>query len=143
LDLIHTFDRAQVERIGRQTIKGVGRHPQDLPGTNLVGGIAHERRLRIFAVDLDHLNVHAGLQAERYSRAKISRAFQQSRAAYDLPGANLRMEPYLVTERLRRVEGKHNGLVKELRRAFAQGELTATGECAVEGIRIVEEAIRS
>lgn len=46
-------------------------------------------------------------------------------------------------QRLRRVEGKHNSLVKELRLAFAHGELTATGECAVEGFRIVEEAVRS
>jgi TrmH family RNA methyltransferase len=48
-----------------------------------------------------------------------------------------------ATARLRRVEGKHNALVKELRQAFAQAELTPTGECAVEGFRIIEEAIRS
>lgn len=48
-----------------------------------------------------------------------------------------------VTDRLRRIEGRHNGQVKELRRAFSQGELTDTGACAIEGIRIVEEAIRS
>src|SRR5262252_2697433 len=46
-------------------------------------------------------------------------------------------------DRLRRVEGRHNSLVKELRRAFAQGELTERGDCAIEGLRIVEEAIRS
>lgn len=45
--------------------------------------------------------------------------------------------------RLRRVEGRHNALVKELRRAFTTGELTDEGDCAVEGVRIVEEAIRS
>jgi TrmH family RNA methyltransferase len=33
--------------------------------------------------------------------------------------------------------------VKELRLAFAHGELTADGCCAIEGLRIVEEAIRS
>jgi TrmH family RNA methyltransferase len=33
--------------------------------------------------------------------------------------------------------------VKELRRAFQRGELTEAGECAVEGMRMVEEAIRS
>lgn len=48
-----------------------------------------------------------------------------------------------VTARLRRIEGKHNALVKELRHAFARAELTAGGECAVEGFRIIEEAIRS
>ena len=46
-------------------------------------------------------------------------------------------------ERLRPVTGRHNPLIKEVRRAFAQGELTPKGECAVEGVRIVEEAIRS
>lgn len=46
-------------------------------------------------------------------------------------------------ERLRRVEGRHNALVKELRGAFARGELTDEGDCAIEGVRIVEEAIRS
>ncbi len=45
--------------------------------------------------------------------------------------------------RLRRVEGRHNALVKELRQAFSRGELTTSGECAIEGFRIIEEAIRS
>ena len=47
------------------------------------------------------------------------------------------------TARLRRVEGRHNALVKELRQAFSRGELTTTGECAIEGFRIMEEAVRS
>ena len=47
------------------------------------------------------------------------------------------------TSRLRRVEGRHNALVKELRTAFAHGELTSDGFCAIEGMRILEEAIRS
>src|SRR5260370_38850022 len=46
----------------------------------------------------------------------------------------------LDTARLRRVEGRHNALVKELRQAFSRGELTTTGECAIEGVRIMEEA---
>ena len=45
--------------------------------------------------------------------------------------------------RLRRIEGRHNALVKELRRAFTRGELTDDGYCAIEGLRILEEAIRS
>jgi TrmH family RNA methyltransferase len=45
--------------------------------------------------------------------------------------------------RLRRVEGRHNALVKEMRRAFSGSELTEAGDCAIEGLRIVEEAIRS
>lgn len=47
------------------------------------------------------------------------------------------------SERLRRIEGRHNALVKELRQAFARAELTPAGDCAVEGFRIVEEAFRS
>jgi TrmH family RNA methyltransferase len=45
--------------------------------------------------------------------------------------------------RLRRVEGRHNALVKDLRWAFSHAELSAEGDCAIEGMRIVEEAIRS
>src|SRR5947209_16704843 len=45
--------------------------------------------------------------------------------------------------RLRRIEGRHNSLLKELRQAFAHSERTETGECAIEGARIIEEAIRS
>ena len=48
-----------------------------------------------------------------------------------------------VQHRLRRIEGRHNALVKELRQAFARAERTAEGDCAIEGLRIVEEAIRS
>ncbi len=45
--------------------------------------------------------------------------------------------------RLRRIDGRHNPLVKELRRAFATGEPTSDGYCAIEGVRILEEALRS
>jgi TrmH family RNA methyltransferase len=45
--------------------------------------------------------------------------------------------------RLRRIEGRHNALVKELRQAFARAERTEEGDCAIEGVRIIEEAIRS
>ena len=45
--------------------------------------------------------------------------------------------------RLRRVEGRHNPLVKQLRQAFSRAELTENGDCAIEGLRILEEAIRS
>lgn len=51
--------------------------------------------------------------------------------------------PPRVLARLRRIEGRQNALVKELRQAFSRGELTENGDCAVEGLRIVEEAIRS
>jgi RNA methyltransferase, TrmH family len=52
-------------------------------------------------------------------------------------------DSHCATARLRRIEGKHNALVKELRQAFGRGELTASGECAIEGARVIEEAIRS
>jgi RNA methyltransferase, TrmH family len=45
--------------------------------------------------------------------------------------------------RLRRIEGRHNALIKQLRQAFAHAERTEEGDCAIEGVRIVEEAIRS
>jgi RNA methyltransferase, TrmH family len=45
--------------------------------------------------------------------------------------------------RLRRIEGRHNALIKQLRQAFARAELTPDGNCAIEGLHIIEEAIRS
>jgi len=45
--------------------------------------------------------------------------------------------------RLRRVDSGQNALVKELRQAFAKGQLTEQGSIAIEGLRIIEEAIRS
>jgi RNA methyltransferase, TrmH family len=45
--------------------------------------------------------------------------------------------------RFRRIEGRHNTLVKDLRRAFSRGQLSSDGYCAIEGFRILEEAIRS
>jgi TrmH family RNA methyltransferase len=45
--------------------------------------------------------------------------------------------------RLRRLAGRHNPRLKELRQAFRRGELTPEGECAIEGVKLVEEAIRS
>jgi len=53
------------------------------------------------------------------------------------------MAEQTISDRLRRVAGKNNSLVKELRRAFHRGELTEDGSCAIEGLRVVEEAIRS
>jgi RNA methyltransferase, TrmH family len=45
--------------------------------------------------------------------------------------------------RLRRIEGRHNPMVKELRQAFDHAERTKDGDCAIDGLRVVEEAIRS
>jgi TrmH family RNA methyltransferase len=48
-----------------------------------------------------------------------------------------------VSDRLRLIEGRHNALVKDLRKAFSHGDLTGEGDCAIEGMRVLEEAIRS
>jgi TrmH family RNA methyltransferase len=49
----------------------------------------------------------------------------------------------LSTDRLRPVSSRQNSFVKDLRSAFHHGELTGAGDCAVEGTKAVEEAIRS
>jgi RNA methyltransferase, TrmH family len=46
-------------------------------------------------------------------------------------------------DRLRSVAGRHNQRLKELRVAFRRAELTARGECAIEGVKLLEEALRS
>src|SRR6202023_2715915 len=51
--------------------------------------------------------------------------------------------PLSAQHRLRRVEGRHNALVKVLRQAFSRAERTEDGCSAIEGLRIVEEATRS
>jgi RNA methyltransferase, TrmH family len=45
--------------------------------------------------------------------------------------------------RLRPVTSRQNALVKELRRAFSEGTPTPEGGVAIEGVRIIEEAVRS
>ena len=50
--------------------------------------------------------------------------------------------PQVASTRLRPVSSAQNALVKELRQAFSQGQ-AIDGLCAVEGIRLIEEAIRS
>jgi RNA methyltransferase, TrmH family len=45
--------------------------------------------------------------------------------------------------RLRPIASRQNGLVKELRKAFSHSEATPDGAVAIEGVRIIEEAIRS
>jgi TrmH family RNA methyltransferase len=50
---------------------------------------------------------------------------------------------HVGTPGLHRIAGRHNSRLKELRMAFRRGELTAGGECAIEGVRLIEEALRS
>jgi TrmH family RNA methyltransferase len=51
--------------------------------------------------------------------------------------------PRNQADRLRPVAGRHNQRLKELRQAFRRAELTAQGECAIEGVKLLEEALRS
>lgn len=51
--------------------------------------------------------------------------------------------PDEADDRLRPVTSRQNVLVKELRRAFFEGEATSEGGVAIEGVRIIEEAVRS
>ncbi len=46
-------------------------------------------------------------------------------------------------ERWRRIQSPQHPLIKELRRAFAHGEATRAGLHAIEGVRLIEEAIRA
>lgn len=48
-----------------------------------------------------------------------------------------------IRSRLRRVSSRQNPLVKDLRWCFTHGELTPQREFAIEGVRAIEEAIRS
>jgi TrmH family RNA methyltransferase len=48
-----------------------------------------------------------------------------------------------LNDRLRRVDSRQNGRVKELRRLFREAAPNDAGEVAVEGMHLVEEAIRS
>src|SRR5258708_15411341 len=51
--------------------------------------------------------------------------------------------PSQEQSRLRPVTSRQNSLVKELRKAFEHGVPTSEGYIAIEGIRTMEEAIRS
>jgi TrmH family RNA methyltransferase len=48
-----------------------------------------------------------------------------------------------IDDRLRLVTSRQNAALKQLRRAFGRGEPTEDGYCAIESVRLIEEAIRS
>ena len=52
-------------------------------------------------------------------------------------------DPLQFDDRLRRVESLQNARVKELRRGFAEAAPNDKGEVAIEGMHMVEEAIRA
>jgi TrmH family RNA methyltransferase len=51
--------------------------------------------------------------------------------------------PGSFDDRLRRIDSRQNARVKELRRLFRESAPNAEGEVAIEGMHLVEEAIRS
>jgi TrmH family RNA methyltransferase len=57
----------------------------------------------------------------------------------DVKGTHARNQ----ADRLRPIAGRHNERLKALRQAFRRAELTPQGECAIEGVKLVEEALRS
>jgi RNA methyltransferase, TrmH family len=71
-----------------------------------------------------------GLKLERTPTGRMNQVMNQSQKSSP-------------ENRLRRVEGRHNALIKRLRQAFAHADLTDEGDCAIEGMHLVEEAIRS
>jgi TrmH family RNA methyltransferase len=52
-------------------------------------------------------------------------------------------DPFDFDTRLRRVDSRQNARIKELRRAFAEAMRNQQGEVAIEGMHLLEEAIRS
>jgi RNA methyltransferase, TrmH family len=51
--------------------------------------------------------------------------------------------PLNTDARLRPIASRQNALVKDLRKAFSQSEPTGGGAIAIEGVRVIEEALRS
>ena len=85
------------------------------------------------AIYLDRETYHNTAKRRKMKRQRIMQSPQMTRSSESAPAQH----------RLRRIEGRHNALVKELRQAFARAERTEDGNCAIEGLRIVEEATRS
>src|SRR6516225_5307444 len=73
------------------------------------------------------------------SRAYYARSMREGRHT-------AKPEPTPATDpegRLRRIEGRHHRLVKNLRQAFAKEDVSPEGYFGIEGLHLVEEAIRS
>ena len=70
-----------------------------------------------------------------------ARADQRNSARYD-GLRKTKLDPS-STSRLRAVNSRQNAAVKELRQAFHSGTLSDDGYCAIEGMHLLEEAIRS
>src|SRR5207244_439447 len=86
-----------------------------------------------------HLHAHTSLQTIGFATVKITRELRRSREEVCSPRKEKKLvsDSHTATARLRRIEGKHNCLVKELRQAFDRGEVTESGGCAGGGARAV------
>lgn len=81
---------------------------------------------------------------DAYDAVRSSRHSKATKPAYDRRPMTRNPESTASAQhRLRRIEGRHNSLIKQLRQAFSRAELTEEGDCAIEGLHVVEEAIRS
>src|SRR5438094_7283235 len=152
LNFVNPLRRVQIQRVSRQAVKRVGWHTQNLPGADLISGVPDQRGFRFFGINFDNFSAHQCFPSRlSLKTAKPNISWESSatgrRQRIMLPRQVSRLfQPAMkgtVHDRLRHIEGKHNALVKELRAAFSRGEPTTPGVCAIEGLRIVEEAIRS
>src|SRR5580658_8001757 len=145
-DLIDSLHRAQVERVRGQTVKSIGRHAQHVPRLNLLGGVLDQRSFRRYGMNFQDFRAHSGsflifgldvvgLNNEMYHTSCSWNQLMKQ----DAKAARTRSQ----TDRLRPVAGRHNQRLKELRLAFRRAELTPQGECALEGVKLIEEALRS
>jgi TrmH family RNA methyltransferase len=55
---------------------------------------------------------------------------------------SVRTRGSMLDARLRPLTGRHNARLKQLKLAFRRAQLTPDGECAIEGVKLVEEALR-
>jgi RNA methyltransferase, TrmH family len=111
-----------------------------------LSSITDEILLRLAAVDLQEFcrqwflvwaeRANAQLRINHHCRSVI-RCRGPTLADY-----NWLIMPAVTSAQLRSVTSSQNALVKQLRQAFADGQ-APNGLCAVEGMRLIEEAIRS
>jgi hypothetical protein len=60
----------EIEGVGRQTVKSVGRHSNHLASADLLGDIRNQGRFRMFGVDFDDFGTQPDLFIIRMSGAR-------------------------------------------------------------------------
>src|SRR5260370_32342480 len=89
----------------------------------------------------------SAVRAERSAEVDLGQSNLDLRDRYSVK-ANMKQDSkaartHRQAGRLRPVASRHNQRLKDLRLAFRRAELTAQGECAIEGVKLLEEALRS